>query len=916
MLCEGGRGLPTTFTSASHHMHSLRRRTIGVSWLTGGPRRRDDSRRRERPAAAQSISAQHQGPARRHLAATVIAALFLLTQAGSAAAQAPRPGTLRLIVEDVTSLRVPDAHVTVTAADGTVTIATSDERGEVVFELSGSGRYAAHIEAAGFEPLDLDGLQVRSGGRTTRTIALKIAGILEEVRVVPAAADRQIADAFTNQLSDEQIAALPTDPDELLLYLQQLAGLDADVLVDGFSGGVLQPGMQIADIRIRWDATAADSSGGPRVEIRTRPGGTRWRTSANASVRDESLNARHAFSSQRPTGTTREYGWTLDGPLVRNRTGLSLSLDGADALDQQAIRPATLAGLRPALISRPTTRLGVNVRLDHSINPAQDLRVEFRQSGSESRNLGIGEFDLPERGYWRDQSEREFKAAHRITISRRHVNDLRARLRWRSSELASLLDDTTVRVLDAFTSGGAQVEGGRRSFDLELQDELEFQIGRRHQMRSGFSINGASFSGNERRNAAGTFTFASLEQFVDGRPMTFTQRVGDPSFDYSLYRFAWFIQDGFRVRPNLMVNVGVRHEFQTHLDDWLNLSPRASLTWTPFGKTTIRASAGINRQWFEASLYEQTIIVNGRRQRELVVVDPGYPEPFVDGTLQDAPPPSITRVAPQLQMPALSRFTIGADRPLGGGARARVSYSRQYGRDLFRSRDTNAPVDGVRADPSVRNVTELESTAGSENQSLDLSLVLNRQAHRFSSSVSYTLGESHNETDTPLSLPPNSYDLSREWGPSRQDIRHRLNATVTTDLWLGFKLWANLRAQSSAPYTVTTGVDANGDGINNERPLAVGRNSEHGAPTATLNATLTWGSGFGRRAPVDTATRPGGAARDAEPVLRVELYAYVTNVLNAVNLQNFSGVMTSPFLGMATSASAARRIVLGTRLFL
>jgi len=40
-----------------------------------------------------------------------------------------------------------------------------------------------------------------------------------------------------------------------------------------------------------------------------------------------------------------------------------------------------------------------------------------------------------------------------------------------------------------------------------------------------------------------------------------------------------------------------------------------------------------------------------------------------------------------------------------------------------------------------------------------------------------------------------------------------------------------------------------------------------------------------------------------------------TNALNLVNPQNFSGVRTSPFFGRATSAAAARRLIVGTRVF-
>ena len=66
------------------------------------------------------------------------------------------------------------------------------------------------------------------------------------------------------------------------------------------------------------------------------------------------MNARNAFSGERPSGQTRQYAWNVDGPLVRNRTGLSLSIDRAETQEQQAIRaPGApgLLGLMPAWLA-------------------------------------------------------------------------------------------------------------------------------------------------------------------------------------------------------------------------------------------------------------------------------------------------------------------------------------------------------------------------------------------------------------------------------------------------------------------------------------------------------------------------------------------------------------------------------------
>jgi hypothetical protein len=267
---------------------------------------------------------------------------------------------------------------------------------------------------------------------------------------------------------------------------------------------------------------------------------------------------------------------------------------------------------------------------------------------------------------------------------------------------------------------------------------------------------------------------------------------------------------------------------------------------------------------------------------------------------------------------------VGVDRTLTSWARLRANYSHQIGRNLFRSRDLNAPVDGVRPDPNLRNVTLVESAARSQNRSLEVNVMLNYRPRRFSANVGYTLGEALNETDGALSLPPNSFDLSHEWGPSRQDVRHRVFASMNTDVKAGFRLNMNVRAQSASPYNITTGLDENGDGQTNERPAGFVRNAGRGEPTTNVDMGIVWERSVGRRVALNAQRggggaggggRDGGANRSPEGIFRFEIFARASNVLNLVNAQNFSGVITSPFFGRATSAAAPRRLVLGMRAF-
>ena len=859
-----------------------------------------------------------------------IALAVLVLASVPMAAQTPptqRAGSVRVVVRDATGLPILGAEATLTAQrsgresqdrDISTVKAVTDNRGEARFEGMSPGTYSGRVTSLGFNSFEIPVFSIQPGGRVTREVTLQVAGVFEKVDVPPTTDDHRLMNSLTRELTADQIEALPEDPDELARVLALLVGEDADIRVDGFKTGRLPLGTQIQEIRIRYDVGAASSGGGPRVEIRTTPGGDRWRNNAGMTMRDAALNARNAFSGARPTAETRQYSWSLNGPLVRNRTGLSFSVDGSKSADDQTIRAATPDGIYSRLIGQPSNAIGFWTRLDHAITPAQSIRLELGRHVNEAHNQGIGEFDLPERAFTSSGHNAEVQVAHHATIARRYVNDVRFAVTWDSDLVSPLSDARTIHVLDAFTSGSAEHSGGRRSRTIDIENEIEFVVRQRHQITAGVSVNGANYRGDEYTNAAGTYTFSSLAAFEAGRPSTFTQRIGNPTFAYSMYRVGWHVQDNYRVRRNVMVNLGLRHDFQTHLSDRLNFSPRLGVSWTPSSRarTTIRASAGMYHSAMDAGIYEQLLLVDGRAQYDLVISNPGYPDPFSAGVTQAAAPPSIIRARTDLVMPVSHRYTLGVDQPIGRLFRFRGTLSRQSGYDLLRSRNVNAPVNGIRPDPSVGNVTELENTARSRTHSVQTEVSMNHPPRRLSAFVGYVFGKAMNETDGAFSLPPDSFDVTGEWGPSRGDLRHRVNVGMNTDLIGGFRVSANFRAQSGSPYNITTGTDLNGDGVHNERPIGVTRNSGRGAAYQNLDVALTWRLSLGQRRSPD-GLRGGVSkppARDAD-LFRFEVFARATNVLNLVNPQNVSGVLTSPFFGLPTSASAARRIVVGTRVW-
>ena len=870
------------------------------------------------------------------LRAATAAAIFGVLTTPVRAAQ-DRMSTLRIAVVDQTRAVIVGASVSARPLDRTADAVSvlTNERGEAVFGELPHGRYEITIQSPGFEAARIEGLRFR--GNTRREVTLALAKLAEEVTVERDPRERATdprGNSFGNVLTPDQIDALPDDPDEMEEALKQMAGPGAVIRVDGFRGGKLPPKSQIRGIRLRRDMFAAEYHGGGMVfvDILTNPGGGPFRGSADVTFRDESLNARNPMAPRRGPEQQHTAGFTASGTLWKNRTGFSFSTTGATGFDSRTILAALPGERLSDVVRRPSDRTAFTARLDHSLSRSHTLRASYQRNGTESENLGVGDFDLPERAYSRDSDEDVLRLSFSGPAGRLFYNESRFQVRSSATRSESLTSAPALLVLDSFNRGGAQIGGGRHGTEIELASDIDFARGP-HSMRAGLLLEAGSYRSDDVRNAAGTFTFASLDAFLAGRPTTFSQRTGDPLVEFSHAQLGWYVQDDIRVSRSLSLSLGVRHEVQTHADDAFNLAPRASATWSPFrnGKTIVRGGFGIFYDWYDSQTHEQTLRVDGSRQSEIVIRNPGYPNPMAGGSVAVLPSGRIVR-AGDLKLPTIARSNVAIERALTTHARVIAGYSFARGSHLLRGRNVNAPdPSGARPDPSAGNLVRIESTGRSDTHVLHTSLAFNLPWHRLNLFANYALGSSRNDTDGAFSLPADSFDPAAEWGPSAMDARHRASALLNMDLWKGFRLSSNIYGSSGLPYNVTTGFDDNGDTVSNDRPSGVGRNSERGKGRWDVGARLSWTFGFGTRA--DSGAGPGpqvvirtiggpapesmggfsGGAEDKR--WRFEIYVAGTNLLNRTNPLTYSGVMTSPFFGQFTSAAPGRRLEVGTRFY-
>jgi hypothetical protein len=376
------------------------------------------------------------------------------------------------------------------------------------------------------------------------------------------------------------------------------------------------------------------------------------------------------------------------------------------------------------------------------------------------------------------------------------------------------------------------------------------------------------------------------------------------------------------------VSFGVRYEFQTHLGDHNNLAPRLAVAWSPKkdGSITVRAGSGIFYDWFAANTLEQTLRVDGLHQRDLVIQNPGFPNPLSGGT-QTTLPPSRLQADSAMQLPYIIQSSVGVESRPFKIFRLTTSYQFQRGVHLLRGRNINAPVDAIRPNPAFGNITQVESSATSSNQRLTISFgPAQIKPNSIFWSVNYLIMKNTNDADGPFSLPVDNFNLRAERGPAASDIRHILSGLVTKRLPKGFSWSSFFTLTSATPYNITTGFDDNQDTVSNDRPAGVGRNSARGAGRIDISSRLGWRINFGpeqKDSPAGSVQmvrfsgEGGGAVTtpgQSRKRFQTEFYLQVSNILNHTNPIGFTGVQTSPFFGRATSSGPPRRIEVGMRL--
>ena len=199
---------------------------------------------------------------------------------------------------------------------------------------------------------------------------------------------------------------------------------------------------------------------------------------------------------------------------------------------------------------------------------------------------------------------------------------------------------------------------------------------------------------------------------LGGGATQFTIAGGNPEAGISQIDFGAFIQDDWRVRPDLTLSLGLAHEAQTNINTGLT-SPAHRLAWSPGAngqrqpKTVIRGGFGIFYDRIGEDLSLQATRFDGINQQQFLVTEPlilGQAQFTLDGvtnvpTVETltafARPQTTWQMGDSLQAPYTIQSSISLERQLPSNWTFSATFINSRSLHLLRARNINAPLPGT-----------------------------------------------------------------------------------------------------------------------------------------------------------------------------------------------------------------------------
>jgi len=613
--------------------------------------------------------------------------------------------------------------------------------------------------------------------------------------------------------------------------------------------------------------------------------------------RNQRFNATNAISDTALPVTQAQYGATLGGPILRDRTFYFGNFEQRE-LNQSGlitISPANVAAINPRLAavgyqgplistgiySNPvhmTTGLG---KIDHRFNAKGQLSIRYSAYDVHSNNSrGAGGLSAASASAGLDDTDQTIAVSNIASLSPRLVNETRGQ--FTHSSLKALPSDpigpaVSISGVASFgTLSGSPT--GRLNKLYEFVDNLSYHMGA-HSFRVGTDFLYNDDTITYPRSIRGSYSFSSLANFLSGtyNNSGFTQTFNNSVVAQTNANFAVYAQDEWKASRRLTLNFGVRYDLQflkTIETDTNNVSPRAGFAWTPFNSrnTVVRGSYGLFydrvplRALANALLAANNTTQTANLSQISISLSPTQTgAPVFPNILSSLAIPAgvlfnFTTMSRHMQNAYSEQGSLEIERQLGPNNTISVGYQHVRGLHLITSVNRNVPAcvasgnnNGCRPNPDYGNNSQYSPLADSHYDGLHLSF-LQRPARWGQYRISYTYSKAlDNVGEFFFSSPIDNFNIWQDYGRSDDDQRHRLvfDGTVHTatgdaqTLWQrishGFQLGTMLQYYSALPFNITSGATtvqgtAARPALNG---VFISRNAGHGFDFFNVNTRLS-----------------------------------------------------------------------------
>ncbi len=765
----------------------------------------------------------------------------------------------------------------------------SDQTGFYFFKNIQYGKYQITVRNKGFAEYQNNNLIINAENQNRIDVVL-IVEIKSENVDIPLETKGLNTAADNNQTSrivkGEELDVLPDDAEELENALKTLAGSSfgpdgADFYVDGILSRKLPPKSSIKEIRINQNPFSAEYErlGFGRIEIITKVGSDDLEGSVFFRFNDRIFNARNAFALTRPPFQIRGFGGDISNSFLKNKATYFIDFDRRET-DDSAIINATILDnqlqIKPFKQIVPVIRRknSLNLRNDFQLGSNNTLSVRYGLTDVSVKNNGIGDFSLETQGYESSNNTQTLQISQTSVLKQTIINELRFQFERDSRNAKVENSNPSIVVSDSFI-GGDSSNGNNQSTNktFDLSDNLTFAP-ENQTIRFGMKVRGSFSNDISRTNFNGKYIFSggfvprllngqivldntgqpildfasSLERYRrtlffgqqgltstairqrGGGATQFLINGGNPLTKINQVEVSGFLQDDWRVKPNLSINLGLRFETQTNIKRNFDLAPRIALAFSKeSGKkkkltTVFRAGFGVFYSRFNDNLVLQAEKFNGERLKQFVVTDTNIIDqfggfPLIENLTAFGQKTTLQQISPNLRVPISLLSVFSLEQQLPSNTILTIAYNNLAVRRFLRSTNINAPIAGIftRPFPDLGNIYRYESS-GRFNSNRFTVKVTKSIGKTSNFSFEYNLTKAKSDSDGAGSFPINQNNFSNEYSNSTSDVRHRFILSGFFVMPFKIRLFPLIVATSGQPFNIITGEDTNGDSIFTERP--------------------------------------------------------------------------------------------------